>query len=321
MTLAFVDAASIVGGLRQGHVLRVPVLPVMTAPGGMHPQAPPGPIGEGAFEDLAIAGLAEVPSGLVMIATQTCDLQVGKTRAGRALALAAPVVLLDDPTLRDALRDTRPNYVKVPWVADNAFADLDQLGAIDRELLAIADVVAAPPETERRPLAYRLGRYFQRAALPDDVNRALVPISRFADAHSDEMQEVLSSVVEIRVGADKSFEDEPPYELTVLLIVDLDWLPDLPPALKFRDTGDARSICAAMTAVRTSTDSEAPGQLVLLWNRLANALEKRLTENLRARSNGAVSNVVVVPSATLTPGQISQTDIFDLGHLSLDRSL
>ncbi|MFV0457401.1 MAG: hypothetical protein ACK5MT_01315 [Actinomycetales bacterium] len=113
-----------------------------------------------------------------MLVTQTCDLQERRTARGQVLARVAPVVRLEGETLREARRDGRPNFVPVPWADEFAFADLDQMAVVDRGVLAEATPGARPAESERRDLSYRLGRYFSRAALPDEVQKALRPMQR-----------------------------------------------------------------------------------------------------------------------------------------------
>lgn len=113
--------------------------------------------------------------------------------AGRALAHVAPIVTLKGSLLADAARDTRPNYIPAPWFADDAFADLDQMTAVDRSVLATIPLLASPEEDQRRHLAYRLGRYLSRAALPDNVNRALSPLQKVAEANHPAVKRALGS--------------------------------------------------------------------------------------------------------------------------------
>jgi hypothetical protein len=314
------EVAQIVGQLLQGQVLELPALPILsTRSGPLHPAA------QAIVSENSVAsahGLAPilvpvaVASGRVMVVSQTCDLQARKTSSGRVLAHVAPLVSLTARAQEDASKDSRPNLIPVPWAGDQ-FADLDQMAAVDRGLLARATVGPAPPENERRSLAYRLGRYFARAALPDEVVQALQPLQRVADPRHEALRRVLDAVLQIRVFSEPPYDGEGPYDLCVVLIVDAEWYPDAPPG-KFRDTGkELHSTASAMAEVYDSADDPSGGALVVLWQRFAGQLGERLESGLETRSEGAVKSVSFTVDTALTPGQFDDSDALDFGHLSL----
>jgi hypothetical protein len=251
-----------------------------------------------------------------MIVTQTCDLQARKTAQGRVLALVAPLVSLTGSLRDEAASDTRPNLIPVPWAGD-VFADLDQIAPVDRGLLARANAVSAPTESQRRPLAFRLGRYFSRAALPDLVVKALKPLQRVADPRHADLRRVLEVVHEIRVSADPAYDRPGPYSLAVVLVVDQDWYPDAPPG-PFRDTGkELHDTAKAMVEVFDSANDPSGGALVTLWQRFLSQLTRRLETGLAERSEGTVNSIAMSVAVALTPGQIADSDVLDFGHLSL----
>jgi hypothetical protein len=252
-----------------------------------------------------------------MLVTQTCDLQAEKTRAGRPLALVAPVVKLTETRLRDALRDTRPNLIPIPWVGPDQFGDLDQIAAIDRALVASAPLIASPADSDRRGLAYRVGRYFSRAALPDDVVRALGPLSRAVDPKHKSLQRVYAAVDQIRVSSDPDYGSGPPYVLDVTLLVQEDWLPDAEPEPYKPTANEPHKIAEAMVEVFEAIEKGSAGQLVTLWCRLAEQLQDRLSNDLKARSRESVAAVNVGLATALTPRQYDESDVLDFGHLSL----
>lgn len=314
------EAAQIVGGMRQGHVLEVSALPILSSRSGpLHPAAQEiAPRGEESAPGLApMLVPVAIVSRRVMVVTQTCDLQARKTSAGRVLAHVAPLVTLAGKDWDDAFRDTRPSLVRVPWAGDDQFADLDQMAAVDRGLLARAAVGPGPSEDERRPLAYRLGRYFGRAALPDEVIKALQPLQRTADPKHQALRKVLDAVQQIRVWSDPPYDFEGPYSLSVIIVVDSDWYPDAPPA-RFRDTGkELHSTASAMVEAYDSADDTLAGVLVVLWQRFVAQLSARLDNDLAGRSGGVVQAISLAIATTLTPREFDESDALDFGHLSL----
>lgn len=316
-------AAEHISKLRQGQVLELPAVPILsTRSDPLHPAAIAA---ASRLKGVVPAGLAPilvpvaVQTRRVIVVTQTCDLQSRKTLTGRNLAHVAPIVTLTGGLLSDASTDTRPNFIPIPWAGTDAFADLDAMAAIDRGLLARAQVGSAPPESARRPLAYRLGRYFARPALPDEVVNALRPLQRVADAQHTDLLRVLDAVLEIRVSSDPGYESAGPISLTVILMVDSEWYPDAPPET-FRETGkQTHQTATAMVQVFDSGNDAQSGALVTLWQRFRSQVEEKLNSNLSERSDGLVSEVAVVVATALSPSEIEASDVLDFGHLSLSR--
>lgn len=308
--------ALIIAGLVQGQILDLSAIPVLIPRhNALHPRAS-DVLRAAQGGTSALAAPIRIPSGLAMIVTQTCDLQPHRTLAGRALAHVAPVLELDGHLARDAARDTKPNYVPVPWLQGTYFADLDQIALIDRGMLAEASHGSAPSTEESRDLAYRLGRYFSRAAIPDNVVRALKPLQTIAESRHDAVQGVLASVSQVRLTSEPPFDASPPYRLRVILLVDGDAYPDAAPQ-PFRPTGaDLHRIAEPLLEMLGRAEEAEMGQVVTLWTRVAEHMASRLSASLH-RGNGDVADAEVVVMTALTADEFSNSDALDFGHLSL----
>lgn len=305
-----------VAGLVQGQVLAMSALPVLIPRvEALHPRAREV-LRATRGESSQVAAPMRIPSGLAMIVTQTCDLQLHRTRAGRVLSHVAPVVQLDGPIARDASRDTKPNYVPIPWLGNTYFADLDQIALIDRGLLARATPGAVPSGPQSRDLAYRLGRYFSRAAIPNNVVRVLQPLQVISKAKNNAVQRLLSSVTQVRVTSDPPFDQPPPYRLRITLLVDEDSYPDAAPAPYGRAEAELHRIAQPLVEMLDRAEDAEAGQVVTLWARVADHISARLTSSL-VRGNGDVVGIDVWVATALTANEYANSDELDFGHLSL----
>ena len=312
------DDATVVATFLQGQVFDLVSLPVVgSGARSMHPVAKQAAASRTGTSPTFLVPV-KVASGRVMLVTQTCDLQTRRTERGQTLAHVAPVVELDGDTLRNALRDARPNYVAVPWLGETWFADMDQMAPVDRGVLAEANVGPSPTEDHRRELACRLGRYFSRPALPDEVLDALRPLQNIAEANHPATKQVLDAVAQIRVFASPDYNSSGPWSLRVALIVNEAWADDVEPA-PFRDTGkQLPDITRPMTEVFEAAEPSSLAELATLWGRLCSHLRERLMKDLAKRSSGLVKDVTVGFQTALTPAEIDDSDVLDFGHYSLD---
>lgn len=312
------DDATVVARFLQGQVFDLPALPIVASgTRSMHPVAKEAAASRAGTSPTFIAPV-RVKSSKVMLVTQTCDLQARRTKRGQTLAHVAPLVELDGDNLRNANRDARPNFVACPWLGETWFADMDQMAPVDRGVLAEAVVGPSPTEDDRRDLAYRLGRYFSRPALPDEVLEALRPLQRVAEASHTATQRVLAAVHQIRVFANPDYNSAGPWALRVMLVVDEAWAPDVEPS-DFRQTGkQVPDLAQPMIELFDSAEPTAAGELVTLWGRLCSHLRERLLKGLDERSAGLVTDVAVGFQTALTPTEIDTSDVLDFGHYSLD---
>lgn len=312
------DDATVVATFLQGQVFDLPALPILgSGARSMHPLARQAAAARRGDSPTFIVAV-RVRSGKVMLVTQTCDLQARRTERGQTLAHVAPVVELTGDTLRNAQRDARPNYVAVPWLGETWFADMDQMAPVDRGVLVEATAGPGPTGVDRRDLAYRLGRYFSRPALPDEVLEALRPLQRVADANHPDTQRVLAAVQQIRVLPAPDYNSPGPWALKVLLVVDEAWAADAEPAA-VRQTGkQLPDITALMTELFDSAEPTSLASLATLWGRLCGHLRERVLRGVTERSSGLVTDVTVAFQTALTPSEIDESDVLDFGHYSLD---
>ncbi len=312
------DDAAVVAAYLQGQVFELKSLPVLgSRTRSMHPVAKAA-AGTKAGTSPTLLVPVKVASGRVMLVTQTCDLQARRTERGQTLAHVAPVVELAGENLRNARRDSRPNYIAIPWLGDSWFADMDQMAPVDRGVLAEATVGPRPSKSHRRDLAYRLGRYFSRPALPDEVLAALKPLQKFAEARHAATDRVRSAVAQVRVSPSPDFDNDGPWSLRVTFVVDQEWLSDVEPE-PFRETGNQfQDVTVPMVKLFDNAELLERGQLLTLWGRLCDQLRERLTHELAERSGGKVTDVLFEVVSSLTPADLASSDVLDFGHYSLD---
>lgn len=312
------DDATVVATYLQGQVFELNSLPVLgSRTRSMHPVAKAAAETRAGTTPTLIVPV-KVASGRVMLVTQTCDLQARRTERGQTLAHVAPVVELEGENLRNARRDARPNYIAVPWLGDSWFADMDQIAAVDRGVLAEANVGPGPSESHRRDLAYRLGRYFSRPALPDEVLAALKPLQKFAEARHSATVRVRDAVAQVRVFPNPGFDNDGPWSLRVTLVVDDEWLSDVEPE-PFHETGKQfHDVTGPMVELFDRAEMSERGMLLTLWGRLCDQLRERLKNQLADRSAGKVADVLIDVESRLTPADLASSDVLDFGHYSLD---
>lgn len=312
------DDATVVATFLQGQIFELGALPLLgSGDRSMHPVAKQAAASRAGTSPTFLVPV-KVTSGLVMLVTQTCDLQTRRTQRGQSLAHAAPVVELDGDTLRNASQDARPNFIPVPWLGDTWFADLDQMAAVDRGVLVAATAGPRPTEEHRRDLAYRLGRYFSRPALPDEVLEALRPLQKVADANHPATKLVLEAVTQIRVFPSPNYSSPGPWSLRIALLVDEAWAVDLEPA-PFRETGQQlQDLTVPMAELFAAAEPSSLAQVATLWGRLCDHLRARIMKDVGQRSSGLVKDVTVGFQTSLTPAELEDSDVLDFGHYSLD---
>ncbi|WP_207605982.1 hypothetical protein [Paenarthrobacter ureafaciens] len=314
--------ASAVAKLLQGAVLRVPTLPFLASTmHAVHPVArevvdalPAKSVGPSKSAVIP----ARTATGLVMLLTQTCDLQERRTIGGDALVLVAPIVRIEGNQQRTASSLAQPKYVPVPWVAEWAFADVGQATSVDRSVAANAEVVSMPQESERRRLAYLLGRPFSRPALPDDLVTALRPLQKIANGRHQSLRRIFDDAVNmIRVLPDEEYSAEHDASVTVIFLVDPDWLPDVPPGDLGQTLGrDPDRVADFLVETFDSDAQDRDALLRRLWNEMLTRIESRINDRLQPDLR--VGRVSLTVATHLLPQAYSDSDELDLGHLSLD---
>jgi hypothetical protein len=200
------DAVSACRQRRQGDVVQLTSLPVLEPNGTIrrHP----------------------APNGVVIL-SQTCDVVL----PDRLTVVAAPLVRLSGDVLRQATKGGRPRYVAVPAAGVDAFADLDIIGTLDKNILAGTSATdgTGPADADIRRFGQRVARRFGRFPFPDEVVPWLLPLTDIvAGKYGKGTGEAraLEQVVELRVEATGGWTT-PPYALTLVTIVRAGTLPEL----------------------------------------------------------------------------------------------
>jgi len=146
--------------------------------------------------------------GLVLV-TQTCDVvQVGEQRS---FVQVAPLVAVDEDTLRETARGRRIHYGYVPGVADRGLvADLGRVMTLSKSALAaLTRVEGCRTDEEGRSFRRALARKLGRAAFPDDFVALVDALRRrIVGKHGRASREgeVLRGLWDIRVVASPSWE-------------------------------------------------------------------------------------------------------------------
>lgn len=261
------------------------------------------------------------PTGYVVLISQTCDLQERRTLQGRSLVQVAQVVsLADSPLLNDAISLAKPQYVPLPWFGEHYFADLDHVATVDRSLLMSIHDVASPVESQRRRFSYLLGRYYSRAAIPDDVVKALKPLQKKAEgAKQASLRRILDNAVEqIRVLPVPPFDSGEKSHLTIYLLLDPDWYPDARPTVFERQLGKApHGVADVIVELFDKAEEADSGKIVQLWRELLDRLTLELTEKLAQNPDWPISGFTMVPVIALSASEYEESDLLDLGYLSL----
>lgn len=177
------------------------------------------------------SGLIVVPHAVddVVLLTQTCDLQFTTSREHRCLV--APVVPESEKIAYEALRGRRPGLAGLPWISSTVVADLSRITTVERSVLVDAISRGRPRNArERLHFAEAISRYLTRPALPDPVNKVLLPfVRRIAEKYDRQSPEgrCAHKVSELRVEATPDI-DSPEPALNVLMILEEDELPRIP---------------------------------------------------------------------------------------------
>ncbi len=138
--------------------------------------------------------------GLVVV-TQTCDLV--RDCSSRPHVELARLVRLDEPAAGEARKGSRPRFVPVPALGEDAFADLDVVMTAEKTILTTSTRrQGLASDSDVRRFARGVGRSFSRFAFPDDLSKSLRGlVSRIRDKHDRSSPEgrALAALEEIRV--------------------------------------------------------------------------------------------------------------------------
>lgn len=225
---------------------------------------------------------AEAGGGLVAISeelphaaviSQTCE--VVRPGIERPSIQVAAVVALEGSRLDEARRGWRPQYVAVPWLGDDKFADLERQGTVEKPVLLASERVASCPDVDASMrFAAGLARHRSRFAFPDDLAPTLKPlINRFRDKSGKQTPQGrrIDEVVEIRARAVPDwFANSVSVELVYL--VDSQSMPSQPPGVE--PAAELLTEVSKLDAQRLAEQLDTANDPVrrnVLWQRLVDA--------------------------------------------------
>lgn len=163
-----------------------------------------------------------------VVVSQSCDASLPH----RERIQIAPLVRLEDANdVREAASGGRTQYVAVPRLGPDFFADLDGITTVAKAALVSCERVAGvESDAEVREFAFSVSRRYGRFAYPDEVVECLNPLTAALKAKARKQQsplgQALASVHSIRVQC----EDWSctPYQLTLIVILEADVVPSDP---------------------------------------------------------------------------------------------
>lgn len=160
------------------------------------------------FTESESSDLIEVETRGLVLVTQTCD--IVRSCESRPYVQVAPLVEVEEDSLREIQRCRRPQYAFVPGATDDRLvADLDRVMTVEKTIVAgWVRQSGCSNDQEIRAFAQALARKRVRFAFPDDfISWANKLQRRFREKHSklSPEGEALRGLREIRVRAAPSW--------------------------------------------------------------------------------------------------------------------
>lgn len=163
-----------------------------------------------------------------VVVSQTCDACLPH----RERIQIAPLFRLENANeAREAASGARPQYVGVPKVGPDFFADLDCITTVAKTALISSERVAGvETDDEVREFAFSVARRYGRFAYPDEVVKCLGPLTAAlkekARKAKSPLGQALASLHSIRVQCEDWTRT--PHELTLIVILEADVVPSDP---------------------------------------------------------------------------------------------
>ncbi len=269
----------------------------------------------------------DTPHGAAVI-SQTCD----ASRPERTRVQIAPVVRLEDANdLLEASSRKRTQYVPLPCLGPDFFADLEGITTVMKTALVASERVAGvETDEEVRDFAFSVARRFGRFAYPDDVVLCLKPLTDAlrskARKENTPLGKALNSVHSFRVHCtDWSMH---PHNLTLIVILepgvissDLDEIGPCP--------NDVMKMCDLAVGPRINSYAEfLNGQMrdetarYFAWQYLAEAWAEKCEETVRKLGLMGTVGSITAEIAALDDFPLSRylkTESLDLDYLSSSR--
>lgn len=306
LTAAYIDrtsglplAAAQLESLRQGDVFPIAALPILWD----H------------------AGQAECPLGVVVV-SQTCDL----VRENIAEVQVSPVVTLSQNPAKEARAHRRPRYTPLPALGDEYFADLSMISTVHKSILLGYESRSGIVNYDWRAkidFSRAIGRKFDRYAFPDDVTpwlRRLQELMQSKAPKSGPVGRLADDITELRLEAAAGWGEEPPYDLTLILIVKAGVLPTIDEQTVLPDLSFPEEETVPQAAAKRPTDGASQIEVIEFWERLAKAVERlcRPPDGSSESVQNAVRSleVEVVAEDDLKYSRVIRSVEIDLDHLS-----
>lgn len=273
------------------------------------------------FDDAWEPHQVETEHGAVVV-SQSCDASLPT----RERIQIAPVVRLEDANdAREAAAGKRPQYVAVPRLGSDFFADLDGITTVAKTaLLACKRVAGVETDQDVREFAFSVSRRFGRFAYPDEVVECLKPLTKALQSKARKEQSplgrVLIGVHSFRVHCEDWAQT--PCELTLIVILEPGLVPSDPddigecPNELISQAEEKLTAQINVYANYLSGAGRSTTERYYAWQYLAEAWAKQCEET--AAANGLTGFVGSVTAELATVDEFPLSRYLDSESLDLD---
>jgi len=263
-----------------------------------------------------------------VVVSQSCDASLPH----RERIQIAPLVRLEDADdMREAASGARTQYLPVPRLGPDFFADLDGITTVAKTALVSCERSAGvESDDEIREFAFSVSRRYGRFAYADEVVECLNPLTAALRAKARKQQsplgQALASVHSIRVQCEDWTHT--PYQLTLIVILEADVVPldpdavgEPPPNLDAPSNTNPKTqinkyVNYLVESGRTQSERYFAWQyLVDVWARQCEAVAK--SKGLTSFVSSVTAELAVVDDFPLS--RVLRTESLDLDYLSDSR--
>lgn len=263
------------------------------------------------------------------VVSQSCDASL----PGRDRVQIAPVVRLTNPDdRREAASGRRTQYVSLPRLGEDMFADLDGITTVAKTaLLSCSRKSGVESDDEVREFAFSVARRFGRFAYPDEVVECLDPLTRTlqskARKEKSPLGKALAQVHSFRVYCEDW--SATPRDLTLIVIMEPGVVPPdiellgAPPADLVPPTGTGLAAQVNGYATRLEKTPGSTEEKYYAWEYLAEAWalqceDTTRSKNLEVHVRSVIAEIVSVDDFPLS--RYLESHSLDLDYLSDSRT-